>query len=113
VQAPEKVLTAIELAQFYGSYYYASPKVKLNVADVPSDVLPLLPYAEFWGIADDLDRENLVLGAPPDVRANLKAVVRKFNNELMKWLAGEESYAETPTDEYVAYSAMVMAADFV
>ena len=77
------------------------------------NVLALLPYAEFWGIADDLEREILVKEAPADVQQNLKQVVAAFDNAMDEWLAGPEADDPRPSDEYIAYSAMRMAAYYI
>ena len=107
------VLTSDEMKQFYGAFYHRSPKVHLDPSKVPERFWPLLPYAEFWGIADDLTREILVEEAPAAVQQNLKQVVAAFDSALDEWLAGPEANDPSPSDEYVAYSAMSMAADFV
>jgi hypothetical protein len=107
------VLTADEMKQFYGDFYQRSPRMHLDPSKVPERFLPLLPYAEFWGLADDLIREILVEEAPAAVQQNLKQVVAAFDRALDEWLAGAEANDPSPSDEYVAYSAMRMAADFV
>ena len=73
----------------------------------------MIHYAEFWGIGDDVERDLLVEQAPKKVRQNLKAVVEKSDKEFDSWLAGPESYSDDPSNEYVAYSAMRMAADYM
>jgi hypothetical protein len=86
--------------------------VSLDRAKIPQELWGLMPYAAFWGIADDKRRDNLVMQAPSPVRANLKAVAQAFDDLLDVWLAGPEAFNATPTSEYVAFSAMRMAADF-
>jgi hypothetical protein len=107
-----EVLTAEEMQQRYGSFYRSSPMARLDRIKVPEEFWPLLPYAEFWGIADDWTREDLVKNAPPDVRENLKRVVAAFDNALDEWLAGPEADSPNPTDAYIAFCAMGMAADY-
>jgi hypothetical protein len=108
-----ELLSAEQLKRWYGSFYDKSPKVNLEKANVPEQLWPLIPYAEFWGIADDWTREDLIEQAPPAIQRNLKAVVSSFNNDLEAWLAGPEASNRNPSDEYVAFAAMIMAADFV
>lgn len=107
-----EVLTVEKMRQWYGSFYNSSPIVRLDRKNVPAECWPLLPYAEFWGVADDWAREDLVEKAPPDVLQNLKQVVATFDSALDEWLAGPEADNLNPTDEYVAFSALGMAADF-
>lgn len=42
----------------YGEFTSTSQAVEFDSEDVPKDLWPLMPYARFWGIADDLEREN-------------------------------------------------------
>lgn len=104
------ILTAAEMRQQYASFFAASPIVLVNKSHVPRQFWPLLPYAEFWGIADDWTREELVASAPLDVRENLRQVVAAFDSALDEWLAGPAADESDPSDEYVAFSAMRIAA---
>jgi hypothetical protein len=108
-----EVLSAAQMRQRYGSFYNSSPGMKLDQKKVPERFWSLLPYAEFWGIADDWTREDLVDQAPPDVQKNLREVVARFDNALDEWLAGPEADDNSPSDEYIAFTAMRMAADYV
>src|SRR3954452_12666762 len=67
------------------------------------------PYAEFWGMADDWAREELIRNAPPNVRANLKQVIATYDLALDEWLGGPEAHNREPSGEYVAFSAMRIA----
>ena len=107
-----EILAFAELKAEYGEFFDHSAKVRLDKKKVPDRLRPLLPYAEFWGIADDAFRESLVQKAPPAVRSNLIAVIGANEDELDQWLAGPEADSPTPTKEYVAFSALRMAADF-
>ena len=107
------VLNAESMKQWYGRYYDESPKLRLDRRKVPERFWPLLPYAEFWGFADDWTRQDLVDQAPPEVQRNLKQVVATFDRALDDWLAGPEAAGPSFSDEYIAFSALRMAADFV
>jgi len=111
----EKVdaLTSGELRNRYGSFYDASSKVHINSGRVPPTLHSLIPYAAIWGISDDLERENLVESAPRVAREDLIRLVDAFQDELDEWLAGPEADEGNPSDEYVAFSAMRMARDFI
>ena len=108
-----EVPSAEELKQLYGAFYCESPKVSIDPIRVPESLHVLVPYAEFWGVSDDWAREELVAKAPQSVRENLKAVTTSFDNELDDWLAGEEADSTTPSKEYISFSSMRMAADFM
>ena len=107
------ILSAEQMKRWYGSFYDRSPMLDLDQRKVPEEFWPLLPYAEFWGVADDLTREILVKQAPADVQHNLKEAVAAFDNALDEWLAGPEADDPNPSDEYIAFSAMRMAAYYV
>lgn len=106
----EKVLSAKEMESFYGDFYMRSPRVRINQEVIPPQVRPLIPYAEFWGVTDDIARDTLEDEAPPHVRQNLKAVVARYNNALDEWLAGPAADHPPFSPEYIAFSAMTMAA---
>lgn len=96
----------------YGSFRNPARKT-LDASKVPESLRPLIPYAELWGVTDDLQRENLVLAAPALAKEDLMKVVDAFNAELDVWLAGPESDSLPFTAEYLAFSAMRMARDFL
>lgn len=106
------ILNPAKIKTVYGSFYNESPKVSLDKDNVPKKLWPLLPYAEFWGLADDGFREGLVQKVSPEVIQSLVVAVSTFDDELDEWLAGPEADDPSPSDEYVAFSAMRMAADF-
>jgi hypothetical protein len=101
------------LNEIYGTFFECGTLLTLDQEQVPRPLWPLIPYAAFWGIVDDWERESLVRKAPLDVRENLKAIVAANDDLLDEWLAGSESSSPNPSQEYVAFSAMRMAADFM
>lgn len=111
--ATPDILSADQMKRRYGSFYDTSPMVHLDRRKVPEKIWPLLPYAEFWGVADDWTRETLVKQALADVQQNLKQAVSAFEDALEEWLAGPEADNPNPSDEYVAFAAMIMAADYL
>ncbi|WP_377165038.1 hypothetical protein [Prosthecobacter fluviatilis] len=106
------VLTAAQLQQHYGNFHELSPKAEFDPADVPDELVPLIPYAAFWGLSDDLDRENLVEAATPEITANLKLVIRENDDAIDAWLAGPLADKPPFSAAYIAFSAMRMAADY-
>lgn len=97
----------------YGAFWNASPRVSISDTRIPDELRILIPYAEFWGLSDDWARESLVAEAPVDVQNNLKSVVKRYEEIWEPWLAGPEAHNTSPTKEYVAFSALVMAADYI
>lgn len=85
---------------------------RLDPAMIPPALRELIPLAERFGITDDVGRELLVLSASPEEIANLKTAIALHEDDLDAWLAGPEADAPTVSAEYLAFSAMRMAADF-
>jgi len=103
-------MSADQLQKYYGRFYLRSSKLILDRRYVPKELWPLIPYAEFWGTTDEVTREELVEQAPTEIRQNLKQVVFAFKADWDAWLAGPDAKSRTPTNEYVAFSTLVMAA---
>ncbi len=97
----------------YGTFVDNITMVELNPKNVPKGLLAYLPYAALWGIADDVEREQRVMHAPAQAKQDLVRTVRLIEEQLETWLAGDEADSATPSKEYIAFSAMIMAADFV
>jgi hypothetical protein len=85
---------------------------RLDPGKVPLGLRHLIPFAERYGITDDLDREHVILASSPEEIAELKAVVAQHDDLMDEWLAGPETAEPQPSVEYLAFSAMRMAADF-
>ena len=107
------VWSAEQLKERYGIFFNSSPRVHLDRRNVPEKYWALLPYAEFWGIADSSTRMDLIDRAPADVRRNLKQVVGASDDMLEEWMLAPDTDTLNPTDEYVAFAAMIMAADYI
>ena len=106
-----KVVTVGELKKHYGLTSDNREIVLLKQAHVPKALWPLIPYAELWGISDDVIREDFTDRAPESAKAELKSLLRQYSAPLNEWLAGPEAKNPKPTREYIAFSAMRMTAD--
>src|SRR5262249_12108127 len=104
-----EVLPAEEMREKYGLVAENRPEIRLDPEKVPAELRHLIPYAEFWGVSDDLIREDIVHRAAPEARAELKEIIRVNDDLLDEWLAGPESYSENPSAEYLAFSSMRLA----
>jgi hypothetical protein len=101
------------LQRRYG-HFFKCRTVPLDEKKVPPALRSLIPYAEIWGVGDDIDRCLLVERAPPPAKADLLALIGEFNPQFDEWLAGPE--ADSPFNlsaEYVAFSNMRMAYDYL
>ena len=92
--------------------FFTRKTIKLDPQEVPDALVPIIEYAEFWGISDDYERDSMVTSAPSEILKDLKLVFDENEDELQQWLAGPESYRLPLTESYSAFTAMTMAAHF-
>lgn len=86
--------------------------IELRPDAVPSAVRSLLPLARGWGISDDGYRDSAVAEADAETLAALVAAVDAVDDAaLYGWLAGAEASSRRPSAEYVAVTALTIAAD--
>ena len=107
------ILGPSELKELYDCFHSQSKRILFDLGDVPPSLRRIAHYASFWGLSDDSERIRLLYSAPEIVKHNLKAVANEFEHELDEWLSGVEATSSNPSDAYIAYSAMRMAADMV
>lgn len=100
------------LKRRYGEFFRPRT-VPLDEKKVPPALRSLIPYAEVWGVKDDVDRCLLAEGAPPVAKADLLALIGEFNPQFDAWLAGPEADSRPLSAEYVAFSNMRMAFDYL
>ncbi len=78
---------------------------------VPSTLRHLIPLAQKFGVTDDLAREAIVSCASLAEIAVLKQAVQANDALLDAWLSETEATGPSFSNEYIAFSAMRMAAD--
>ena len=84
---------------------------KLDIKNIPEGLRELISMAEKFGISDDGYRYERLKNSSPEELAELRSLCEEKDDELDDWLAGPESDGPRFSDEYIAYSAMRMAAD--
>lgn len=84
----------------------------LDPQRVPASLHHLISLAQSFGVADDLAREAIVSSASMKEIEALKLAVQASEKLLDAWLAGPEAAGPYFSNEYIAFSAMRMAADF-
>jgi hypothetical protein len=110
--SPYRLTTAGDLQR--AGYTSANrPTITWDRSRVPDALHPLIPLAEKWGIADDVIREDVLRQASASELEQLRMTVQEHDDVLDEWLAGSEALSRSPTPEYVAFSAMRMAVDFL
>ncbi|MGV3756680.1 MAG: hypothetical protein ACO1QS_14960 [Verrucomicrobiota bacterium] len=97
----------------YGEFLSESSMVDFDENEVPESLRPLIPYASFWGLADDWEREKLAEKAPAHLKISLRKMIADNDDALDDWLAGVEASSSNPSSAYIAFSAMRMAADYM
>jgi len=84
---------------------------KLVHSNVPAELRTLIPLAERYGVSDDGYRTDMLATLDQTEREQLIRAVQERDDALDVWLAGPEAAVVAPTNEYVAFSALRMAAD--
>jgi hypothetical protein len=107
-----ELLSVEEMRKKYGLTASNRPTIHLNPAKVPAPLRHLIPFAELWGVKDDLIRDDLVRNAPKAAIEDLQSIIERYEDLLDEWLAGPEAEGPEFSEEYLAFSAMRMAADF-
>ena len=108
-----ELLSVEDMRRKYGLVAANRPEIRLDPQNVPAGLRVLIPYAELWGVGDDLIRDDMVRGAPQAALDELRSVVAFHDDLLDAWLAGPEAQSPAPSLEYLTFSAMRMAADGV
>jgi hypothetical protein len=86
--------------------------MKLDPKKLPSGLVDLIPLAERWGIADDVERSHAIDNADRNELAQLAHCLDRIDTtELEEWLIGLESFREQPSREYIAMTCLTMAVE--
>ena len=84
----------------------------LNKRFVPKAYRPLIPYAELWGIGDDVYREDLIRAAPLIARRDLELIMVRYDKTIYAdWLGVPGPREDRRIQEYNAFIYLMMAAD--
>jgi len=105
------VASGSELKEAFGLTAENRPTIKLKPEHVPDELRVLIPYAEAWGIDDDLIRADVIRKASPEALKDLILTVSNYQDSINEWLAGPEAYQDKQTKEYYTFSALLMAFD--
>lgn len=85
--------------------------MRLDRANVPEVLWPLIRLAEQFGFEDDQFRQAAIQGLSPEMAHALKKFVSDHEPHFDAWLAGPESECEEVSAEYVAFSYLRIAAE--
>jgi hypothetical protein len=106
-----EILPASEMRAKFGLTAENRPTIVLDAAKVPAGLRPLIPLAEKFGISDDLIREDVVAKTSAADLQAMRRVVAAHDDAFDEWLAGPEAGGPVFSNEYIAFSALRMAAD--
>ncbi|MCA0455094.1 MAG: hypothetical protein LCI00_14060 [Chloroflexi bacterium] len=105
------VASGSELKEAFGLTAENRPTINLNPENIPDRLRMLIPYAEVWGITDDLIRADVIDKASPEALQDLILTIGKYQDAVNEWLAGSEAYQDKQIQEYYVFSALLMAFD--
>ncbi|MEO8612547.1 MAG: hypothetical protein ABI690_31915 [Chloroflexota bacterium] len=84
---------------------------KINAEKIPPEIRPFIPYAEKYGDEDVGIRKGLVETATVEELHELAAIWEFCIGLISDWLAKPEARAESTTDEYIAFTCLILAVD--
>lgn len=84
---------------------------RLNPVNVPEAFRHLIPLAEKYGIADDCYRDEVIESLTQSELMECAAFLEFYEDILDEWLAGPEAVGPDFSNEYIAFSALGMAAE--
>ena len=109
-----KMLMAAEAVEVELEWRLERSRIKIDPANVPPELHPLIPFAERWGIADANFRDDFLATAPPEILRDLVQTVHRYIEPLSQWLRKEyiEKYqsGDTYTQECDAFLGLESAA---
>lgn len=86
---------------------------KLDPGNVPIGLRHLIPLAEKYGVNDDCYRAELLESLDESEEQELMGLFDDWTDELDAWLCGQEADSSSPSNEYVTFTCLTMAAEFV
>lgn len=110
----EKRFEVLSVGEMREKYYLSDekpPTLRIDPQNVPIPLRSLIPYAEKWGISDDILRGDFVAKACSEELGELRKIVASHDDLLDGWLAGPEGQKPPFSPEYLAFTHMRMAAD--
>lgn len=79
--------------------------------NVPEEFWHLIPLALKYGLSDDGYRGKALQTIDANEKSKLKSFLEEYDDNLDSWLSGPEADRPHYSNEYIAFSALRMAAD--
>ncbi len=93
----------------YGLHAENRPEIKLDSSKVPEDLRTLIPFAEKWGIGDDIIRNDFIEKSTDVARQELHDALYEPYERITAWL---DSFSDgAMSDEAAAFMYMQLALD--
>jgi hypothetical protein len=105
-----EILPAWKMQKKYGLYAENRPEIKINPENVPENLRDLIPFAETWGIGDDIIRMDFKEKTPEAEKLKLRDALRGRTGEVQDWL---DSFGRSQpmSDEAAHFMYMLEALD--
>ncbi|MCA9041781.1 MAG: barstar family protein [Planctomycetaceae bacterium] len=100
-----------QLLGYYLEFANSVPIKNMDPDYVPSELREYIPYAELWGESDVAIRARLLAKAPILAIKELAAIGYEIEGKLSLWSASSEIDSSGTSKEFLAFSAMKMAAE--
>ncbi len=85
------------------------PDIRLDADNIPPDLRDLIPFAEEWGIGDDVIRSDVEEAASDEEKRRFSQALRGRTDRVTEWL---DSFGmELMSDEAAAFMYMLSALD--
>lgn len=109
-QSSSESFSASEMQEKYELTADNRPVIRLDATKVPDDLVDLIPFAEKWGIGDDLIRDDFQSTATKAEKQALADALRGRNARITEWLDAQPKGAPM-TDEAAAFMYMQLGLD--
>jgi hypothetical protein len=86
-------------------------KIRLEPEHVPDNLKHLIPYAEAFGISDDLLRNDVINMTDEDSLRNLIKLVNESYKTINEWLGVVDPKTPEFSNEYIAFVNLRIAVD--
>jgi len=81
-----EVAPSSELQERLNLYAENRPTIKIEVGEVPPNLRDLIPFAEQWGIGDDIIRHDVFLQSTPEEKEAFRTALKGRTGEISVWL---------------------------
>jgi nitroreductase len=103
------LLPTRKMQEKYKLFAESRSEIKLDPKKVPKELQKLIPYAEKWGVEDDIIRADYEKKSSAKEKKELKRNLAGQAKKINKWL--DSFKGKQMTDEAAAFMYMLLAAE--